>query len=231
MKGQLPYENASPEARKVIDAWNEFGTTPVHKTSSKLIQGTCSLLDDELLKKHDVEDILRTMRDFSDMQRDVRVYRVTAKKVSIADFFTNNGYVTGMMRRQGKHMEPPWFEKLILPGSHTKYLRQEDANPELTKEFKRLYERNVTGESAEFYTPKQERYFAEAARKLKKCMGRGRFGRCVEDAGMTDYIIHFLKALDEEWGISKIRVWHLGAVDSWNDVFPRYMTRHWKAVD
>lgn len=229
-KKQLAYENASPEARSIVVSWNRLPTTSSHRKGSKSVRKILRLLDDGLLKKHSVKEIQRSMEDFGMMQQNAVLYKVPVARTSIDDFFVGNGFVAGVRKHKGLAVEPPWFDRLILPGSFGNYLRVEDANRGLTKEFKRLYEKHVAGEAPEFYTPKQEGQFAKASSLLKRCIERGRFGRCVDGAGVVDYILHFLRALDEEWGASKIRVWHLSAVDSWNSVFPRYMTRHWREV-
>ncbi len=227
-KNQLVYENASPEARDILNAWNGLPTTSTHRKSSKSVRKVLRLLDGNLLKKHGAEEIRRSMEDFGMMQQNAGLYKVPVARTAIDDFFIGNGFVAGIRKRKGQPVDPPWFQLLILPGSFNNYLRKDDPNQGLMREFKRLYEKHVAGETPEFYTPNQEGQFSKASSLLKRCMERGRLGRCVDGAGIVDYILHFLRALDEEWGASKIRVWHLAAVDSWNSVFPRYITRHWK---
>lgn len=230
-KTQLAYENASSEARDIVDSWNELPTTSTHRKSSKSVRNILKLLDSKLLKKHGADAVKRCMVDFSMMQQNASLYKVPVSKTSIDTFFIgSNGYMTHYRKQRGQTVEPSWFDKLILAGSFSNYLREANPNSELTSEFKRLYEKHIAGEKPEFYTPKQEGQFVAASALLKRCMDRGRLGKCIDGAGVVDYILHFLRALDEEWGASKVRIWHLGTVDSWNSVFPRYITRHWKEI-
>lgn len=227
---QLAYENASDEARSLVEDWNEMPTTPVHKKGSKIVARTLHALDETLLKEYTPKEIFRTMLDFSNMQRDAESYRVPARKVNMDDFFLGNGYLNGVRERKGETVEPPWFQKLVLPGSFAKYLRREDATPEVTEEFRFRYRKHILADQGVSFGPRQESQFREASRQLVKFMKKGRLEKFIDGViDYKDYVRWLLDALIEKYRkVTEIEVGHLCSNYTWNDLFPKFIAVTWE---
>lgn len=225
----LAYENASDEARSLVEDWNELPTTPAHKKGSKIVMRALHALDETLLKDHTPKVIFRTMLDFSNMQKDAESYRVPAKKVNIDDFFIGNGYLNGRRERRGEPVEPTWFQKLVLPGSFAKYLRREDSNPEVTEEFRYRYRRHVLADQGVAFGPRRELQFREASRQLVKFMKRGRLEKFLDKVDYRDYVRCLLDALIDKYKkVTEIEVGHLCSDYTWNEVFPKFIAFNWE---
>ncbi len=226
---QLEYEHASDEARSLVEDWNELTTTPIHKKESKIVRRALQLLDGKLLKEHTPKEIFRTMFDFSTMQKDAGNYRVPAGKVNIDDFFIGNGYLNGVRERKGETVEPPWFQRLVLPGSFAKYLRREDPDPDVTKEFKHRYRRHILADQGVSFSPRQESQFREASKRLREFMKKGRLEKFLDNVSYGDYIRWLLEALIGKYKkVTEIEVGHLCSEYTWNDLFPKFIAYNWE---
>ena len=226
---QLEYEHASDEARSLVEDWNELTTTPTHKKESKIVRRVLHLLDEKLLKEHTPKEIYRAMLDFSTMQKDAGNYRVPAGKVNIDDFFIGNGYLNGARERRGETVEPPWFQRLVLPGSFAKYLRREDPDPDVTEEFKHRYRRHILADQGVSFTPRQESQFREASKRLREFMKKGRLEKFLDNVSYGDYIRWLLEALIGKYKkVTEIEVGHLCSEYTWNDLFPKFIAYNWE---
>ncbi len=226
---QLEYEHASDEARSLVEDWNELTTTPTHKKGSNIVRRALQLLDEKLLKEHTPKEIFRAMLDFSTMQKDAGNYRVPVHKVNIDDFFIGNGYLNGVRERKGEIVEPPWFQKLILPGSFAKYLRRQDPDPDVTEELKHRYRRHILADQGVSFSPRQESQFREASKRLREFMGKGRLEKFLDRVDYRDYVRFLLEALIGKYKkVTEIEVGHLCSEYTWNDLFPKFIAYNWE---
>ncbi len=226
---QLEYEHASDEARSLVEDWNELTTTPTHKKESKIVRRVLHMLDGKLLKEHTPKEIFRAMLDFSTMQKDAGNYRVPTSKVNIDDFFIGNGYLNGVRERKGETVEPPWFQRLILPGSFAKYLRREDPDPDVTEELKHRYRKHILVDQGVSFSPRQESQFREASKRLREFMGKGRLEKFLDKVDYRDYVRFLLEALIGKYKkVTEIEVGHLCSEYTWNDLFPKFIAYNWE---
>jgi len=220
----LHYEKASEEACSVINLWNAIDGTPNHRLTSKGVEKVLYHLDNDILQKHEPQQIERAIRDLVMMQHDPGLYSVVALgRVSIEDFFLGNGF----LKKKG------YFKQLIMPGGYKTFLKPStDPNPESTEKIKKLYQKHILHQDngATPFTPKQESQFITAARQLRQFMKGKRLEKCLgERTDETEYVMMLFEAIEEEFGKTNFNVGHLASNYTWNDIYPRFISRHWEA--
>lgn len=228
-KKQVLFENASIEAKEILKCWNSCRTLTTHFENTKTTQKALQFLDIFLLRKHTKETIKRAIKYFEMMRIEIRLYKIPSRKISLEEFLKGSSYLKAKTENEGKKYAS-WFELLYRRESYFKYsyLYVEDDYPEYTKTFRKRYEKHVLVQEDIMYTPKQITDFIGAGRELNEYMKKGRLEKYVSGSDWKDYIHRFFEALADQYGATRIIPGHLCSVNSWNNVFPRYLSRHWE---
>jgi len=226
---QLDYRRATPEARSIVDTWNNQPQTPTHSTTTKLIKRTLYHIDYVLLNKYDISKINGVIGEFCEMLENPKTYKVPTKCPSIQDFFMGNEYLS---RINGGKQVTPWFEMLVEPGSYIRFARRDDPNVRLTELVKKKYEDTILCESPD-YSPKEESQFRQTSVMLSRYMDKGRLEKYIEGNGnmREEYVMALLKALAAEWSADRVTVGHLCSKFTWNSVLPRWLSRQYELPD
>jgi len=213
----IPWPEASSKAKAIIDLWNEIGCGNFHRKTTHLIGRVLYLLDAQILKKYNSEEVEDVLYEFSRMNKFPRKYGLPDKKISIEDFFKVSSFVRARFRKAGQKIPKSYFERVL------KYDFKKISNLSLSDRIRRFYGDHVLGEKKIAFTNKQERDFVEAGRKLKKYMKHRRLEKYVEGANQDDYIRLLFKALSNKWGLS-FGSGHLNSPYTYNDLIPKYLS-------
>jgi len=216
-KSKMYYSEVSAEAAKVLSHWNDISTNTSHKTSSKLVQRTFYSLDKDILPKHPLSNIIKAIDRLQEMKENRKYYKEgPPNKLSIDVFFLGS-----------KFYEKVWFKKIVNE-NYLSCLKMSDRYPEISEELKKLYRKHVTCQDNTVFTSKQETDFRKAAVKVNEIIETGRLNKYIVNAAMPDYVRHLFISLADRYEHSgSIEVGHLCSSNTWNIVWPKYITRTW----
>lgn len=221
-------EKVSPEALEIISHWNSVVSPlfPRHNNfETEDMKKVIKFLDKKTVLKYGVQEIKGSI------DRAVTMYRHKTYfsdhppyKMSLLDFLTAN---KDPFRK--KKTGTPWFRRLLGEESHLKFLSLKDKFPELTDAFKKYYWDHTTLEYT-VLTPKQETQFRLASEKLHNYIENGdRLKTYVKDATPITYVENVYEALlnkmPDDKDSSDIEVGNLCSDYTWNNLFPRYLTK------
>ena len=219
-KGHLSINQASKDTIDILQYWNNKSENPTHKPRSDLVEKTLYLLETKLLLKYGYDKICSAIDTMIEIRNSKNFYiRFPRDKLSIYEFFTGNGFI-----KNGKD-KIIWFN-VIVTNDYVVYRKSRDIYPEITLELKKLYHKHVTCQDTTF-TEKQENQFLQASRKANEAVEKGRLNKYIVNADYKTYCLHLFMALTAKYGedSSNIEVGHLCSGTTWNNIWPRYITR------
>ena len=219
----------SADARDIIQHWNTKDKifTSHTKLETKGMQKIIKILDGRLLPKFGYKEIRDAIDRAAIMAHNKGSFtKAPPYKMRLLDFLTAE---SDKFKRGRGGDGVPWFRRLIGDNSHLKFIKERDRYPEITKLLKDAYWKHTTCEKTQL-SPKQEIQFRLAAEKLHDYRANGdRLGEHIPNATTADYVRVLYEALVHRLGDDKdssdIEVGNLCSDYTWNNIFPRYLTK------
>jgi hypothetical protein len=220
----IPYYYATEEEKKIINWWNilECGTT--HSYTCKSVEKTLYLLRTKLLKEYSCQDILKTIRHYSNMKKKPWKFIGFYKPKGIFDFFQ----VSDFAKKSNKKDLKSTFESLV--GKTKDEFSFDDRHPEITNMLMIYYSKNILGKSTLNFSDSEKDKFIRASAILNKFIRSGEMKGYITDPTLDQYIEILFHAIADQLGsMEDINIGNLKSKTVYDNWIPRYLRKHFSS--